>query len=142
MSRPIIPIVAEAAGAESVSLYVSEAKIQTRAVSGWFATWRWAIVWLTQILFYGLPWLPWNGRQAVLLDLGARRFYIFDMVLHPQDVVFLVPAFRGNNRTNRPADHFLRGVAEDSLGATIPRLHRAFEVLADDGIVGAFDDGC
>ena len=89
MSRPIIPIVAEAAGAESVSLYVSEAKIQTRAVSGWFATWRWAIVWLTQILFYGLPWLPWNGRQAVLLDLGARRFYIFDMVLHPQDVVFL-----------------------------------------------------
>jgi cytochrome c oxidase accessory protein FixG len=89
VSPPVIPIVAEAAGADAVSLYVSEAKIHTRAVSGWFATWRWAIVWITQVLFYGLPWLPWNGRQAVLFDLGARRFYIFDMVLHPQDVVFL-----------------------------------------------------
>jgi len=84
--RPVIPIVADA---ESGSLYVSEAKIQSRAVSGWFATWRWLLVWFTQILFYGLPWLQWNGRQAVLFDLTARRFYIFDMVLHPQDVIFL-----------------------------------------------------
>ena len=61
-----------------VSLYQSEAKIQTRSVTGWFAGWRWALVWLTQLLFYGLPWLEWNGRQAVLFDLGARRFYIFD----------------------------------------------------------------
>jgi len=58
-------------------------------VHGWFASWRWAIVWLTQLLFYGLPWLPWNGRQAVLFDLGARRFYIFDLVLYPQDFIYL-----------------------------------------------------
>ena len=25
--------------------------------SGWFAGWRWALVWFTQLLFYGLPWL-------------------------------------------------------------------------------------
>ena len=61
----------------------SEAKIQPRAVSGWFATWRWALVWATQLLFYGLPWLTWNGRQAVLFDLAARRFYIFGLVLLP-----------------------------------------------------------
>ena len=85
----IIPIVAEAPTALSAALYVSEAKIQSRAVSGWFATWRWLLVWFTQLLFYGLPWLPWNGRQAVLFDLAARRFYIFGMVLHPQDVIFL-----------------------------------------------------
>ncbi len=72
-----------------IPLYVSEEKIQPRTVHGWFATWRWVLVWLTQLLFYGLPWLPWNGRQAVLFDLTARRFYIFDMVLHPQDVIFL-----------------------------------------------------
>ena len=29
-------------------------------------------VWLTQLVFYGLPWLEWNGRQAVLFDLAAR----------------------------------------------------------------------
>ncbi len=83
-----IPIAVEGA-ANPAFLYVSEAKIQPRSVSGWFATWRWLVVWLTQLLFYGLPWLSWNGRQAVLFDLAARRFYIFGMVLHPQDVIYL-----------------------------------------------------
>ncbi|WP_241145329.1 4Fe-4S binding protein, partial [Achromobacter xylosoxidans] len=40
-------------------------------------------------IFYGLPWLQWNGRQAVLFDLGARKFYLFGLVLWPQDVVYL-----------------------------------------------------
>jgi len=47
------------------------------------------MVWLTQLVFYGLPWLPWNGRQAVLFDLGARRFYLFDLILYPQDFIYL-----------------------------------------------------
>ncbi len=85
MSR-IIPI---AAAAPSVALYVSEEKIQPRSVRGWFASWRWTTVWLTQLVFYGLPWLQWNGRPALLFDLAARRFYIFAMVLHPQDVIYL-----------------------------------------------------
>ena len=49
-----------------VSLYEARKKIQTRSVTGTFANWRWAFVWITQIVFYGLPWLNWNGRQAVL----------------------------------------------------------------------------
>jgi len=72
-----------------VSLYVKQKKIYARAVSGWFAGWRWAFVWATQLVFYGLPWLQWNDRQAVLFDLGARRFYIFGMVLYPQDFIYL-----------------------------------------------------
>ena len=39
------------------------------------------------MIFYGLPWLQWNGRQAVLFDLGARKFYLFGVVLWPQDFV-------------------------------------------------------
>ena len=35
----------------------------------------------TQLVFYGLPWLQWNGRQALLFDLAARKFYIFGLVL-------------------------------------------------------------
>ena len=46
------------------------------------------LVWATQLLFYGLPWLQWNGRQAVLFDLGARRFYIGGLVLYPQDFIY------------------------------------------------------
>ncbi len=72
-----------------ISLYLKQKKIYPRAVSGWFAGWRWALVWATQLVFYGLPWLEWNARQAVLFDLGARRFYIFGLVLYPQDFIFL-----------------------------------------------------
>ena len=64
-------------------------KIYARSVIGFFARWRIALVVLTQALFYGLPWVNWNDRQAVLFDLGARKFYIFGMVLWPQDVIYL-----------------------------------------------------
>jgi cytochrome c oxidase accessory protein FixG len=80
---------AAAQQAADESLFEVHKKIQVRAVSGIFATWRWALVWITQLLFYGLCWLPWNGRQAVLLDLVERKFYIFGLVFWPQDVIFL-----------------------------------------------------
>jgi cytochrome c oxidase accessory protein FixG len=93
-ARRIIPIAAAQATREALapvgaSLYQSEKKIYPRAVSGWFAGWRWALVWATQLLFYGLPWLQWNARPALLFDLAARRFYIFDLVLYPQDFIYL-----------------------------------------------------
>ena len=72
-----------------VSLYQATKKIYPRSVSGWFIRWRWALVLLTQLVFYGLPWLMWGERQAVLFDLGARRFYIFGLVLYPQDFIYL-----------------------------------------------------
>ncbi len=58
-------------------------------MAGLFSKWRWLTVWITQIVFYGLPWLQWNARQAVLFDLEARRFYIFGLVLYPQDFIYL-----------------------------------------------------
>ena len=71
------------------SLYEVRRKIYPRAVSGWFAGWRVALVVATQLLFYGLPWLTWNARPAVLFDLAARKFYIFSLALWPQDFIFL-----------------------------------------------------
>ena len=71
------------------SLYKTRKKIHPRSVSGIFATWRWALVWFTQLLYYGLPWIPWNDRQAVLFDLVNRKFYIFGLVFWPQDVFYL-----------------------------------------------------
>lgn len=85
---PIIPVTPAEDG-EVQGLYASEKKLYPRAVSGTFARWRWAFVWLTQIVFYGLPWLQWGERQAVLFDLAARRFYIFGYVLYPQDFIYL-----------------------------------------------------
>ena len=77
------------ADAELVSLYEAHKKIYPRSVSGLFSRWRWAMVFLTQLVFYGMPWLEWGQRQAVLFDLGARRFYIFNLVLYPQDFIYL-----------------------------------------------------
>lgn len=67
-----------------------EAKVYPRSVDGPFTRWRWFFVWLTQLVFYGICWIPWEGRQAVLFDLDARKFYLFDLVLWPQDTIYLV----------------------------------------------------
>ncbi len=72
-----------------VRMYAAREEIYPREVQGRYASLRWFFVWATQLLFYGLPWLNWNGRQAVLFDLGARKFYIFGIVLWPQDFIYL-----------------------------------------------------
>ncbi|MBZ8140679.1 cytochrome c oxidase accessory protein CcoG [Rubrivivax gelatinosus] len=86
---PIRPVAAATGAPEVVSLYQKRQPIYARSVSGRYATWRWICVWLTQIVFYGLPWLQIGGRQALLFDIEARRFYLFDLVLVPQDLIYL-----------------------------------------------------
>ncbi len=85
---PIVPVAPVPAGGGE-SLYEAQKKIYPRSVNGVFARWRWVFVALTQLVFYGLPWLEWGQRQAVLFDLGARRFYLFGYVLYPQDFIYL-----------------------------------------------------
>ena len=90
--RKTIPIIPEPSGSadeEMVSLYAASKKIYPRSVQGVFAYWRWICVALTQLVFYGLPWIEWGTRQAVLFDLASRRFYIFGLVLYPQDFIYL-----------------------------------------------------
>jgi cytochrome c oxidase accessory protein FixG len=70
-------------------MYAPREEIYPRETTGRYASLRWICVWLTQLAFYGLPWLSWNGRQAMLFDLGARKFYIFGLVLWPQDFIYL-----------------------------------------------------
>ncbi|HLO94498.1 MAG TPA: cytochrome c oxidase accessory protein CcoG, partial [Burkholderiaceae bacterium] len=87
-ARRVIPIQAGAAPAGN-SLYRAEQKIYPRSVSGRFASWRWALVALTQGFFYGMPWLQWQGRQALLFDLVGGRFYLGGLVFYPQDLIYL-----------------------------------------------------
>ncbi len=72
-----------------VSLYASQAKIYPRSVSGVFSRWRWIMIFLTQLFFYGMPWIEWGQRQALLFDLESKRFYIYGLVLYPQDLIYL-----------------------------------------------------
>ncbi|MGQ4582695.1 4Fe-4S dicluster domain-containing protein [Lysobacter sp. F60174L2] len=71
------------------SLYVSERKVYPRDVSGRFDRLRKvAVAWLLG-MYYVFPWLQWDGRQAVLFDLPARKFHVFGLTFWPQDFTFL-----------------------------------------------------
>ena len=87
--KKVIPITAVEPEVEMVSLYAAHKKIYPKSVKGVFSNWRWIMVWVTQIIFYGLPWIDWGQRQAVLFDLSVRRFYIFGLVLYPQDLIYM-----------------------------------------------------
>jgi cytochrome c oxidase accessory protein FixG len=89
LPAPDAKVIPAAPQAFDDTLYEVRRKIYPRAVHGWFAGWRWALVWFTQLIFYGLCWLEWNGRQAVLFHLVERKFYIFGWVFWPQDVFYL-----------------------------------------------------
>ena len=88
-ARGVIPITPVAADETVEALYAAQQKIYPRSITGILSRWRWAMVWLTQLVFYGLPWLTWGDRPMVLFDLGARRFYLFGLVLYPQDFIYL-----------------------------------------------------
>lgn len=88
--KKVIPIVSDPNEEKFVSLYEAQKKVYPRSISGYFHQWRWISIWITQIVFYGIPWLEWGNRQALLLDISTHRFYIFGLVLYPQDLIFLV----------------------------------------------------
>lgn len=87
-ARKTVPVIAVDQETEG-ALYEIRKKIYPRSVEGKFHYWRVALVWITQLVFYGLPWLTWNDRPAVLFDLAARKFYIFGLVFWPQDFILL-----------------------------------------------------
>lgn len=70
-------------------LYAKHVKIQPRQVEGVFSTLRNSSVVVLLAIYYLFPWVNWSGRQAVLWDLPNRKFYIFELVIWPQDFFFL-----------------------------------------------------
>jgi cytochrome c oxidase accessory protein FixG len=71
------------------SLYAKSEKIYPREVHGLFARLRVLGVLGLLGIYYILPWLRWDGHQALLLDLPARKFHIFFITLWPQDFFYL-----------------------------------------------------
>lgn len=71
------------------SLYQKRRKIFPKIVSGKFNNLRVLSAWLLLGIYYGVPWLTWNGQQAILFDLPARKFQIFGLTFWPQDFIFL-----------------------------------------------------
>ena len=74
---------------ESIEFYAKHQKIYPRKVTGLFATLRILGVMTLLGLYYLVPWFRYDGHQAVLFDLPARKFYIFGLVFWPQDFFYL-----------------------------------------------------
>jgi cytochrome c oxidase accessory protein FixG len=75
--------------ARTESLYEARVKIHAREVKGFFEDLRTVATIGLLGLYYVLPWMRWNGRQAILFDLPARQFHILGLTLWPQDFIFL-----------------------------------------------------
>jgi cytochrome c oxidase accessory protein FixG len=85
----LVGVVPRAPEAAASGFYAAAQKIYPREVKGRFASQRKAAVLVLLGMFYGAAWLQWNGRQALLFDLPARRFYIFGLTLWPQDFFYM-----------------------------------------------------
>ena len=73
-------------------------RIYVRAVQGPLETFRRFFGFIFLGLFALIPWIQYNGHQAVLLDIAEQRFTIFTLTLWPQDLtllayIFIVSAF-------------------------------------------------
>lgn len=78
---------------EQSGLYSKRIPIFQRSIQGRFRRFKWAVLVLAYGVFFGLLWLPWSRggapSQALLLDIAAREFHIFNLALYPQDIMLL-----------------------------------------------------
>ena len=72
-----------------IDLYQRREKIYTRKIEGFFQRIRLFSGWPLLVGYLLLPWLYWDGRQAVLFDLPERKFDILGLTFWPQDFPML-----------------------------------------------------
>ena len=89
MSDPRRIEVNDASPDGAVSLYSKRERIQVKSIAGRFQTIRNITILGTMGLYLLLPWVRWDGQQAVLFDLPGRQFRIFGLTFWPQDFLFL-----------------------------------------------------
>ncbi|MEW6997273.1 cytochrome c oxidase accessory protein CcoG [Colwelliaceae bacterium BS250] len=73
----------------SVEHYKPRDQIYVRKVKGFYQSIRRKMNFVFLAGFALLPWLQFNGHQAVLFDLSEQRFNIFGLTLWPQDLTLL-----------------------------------------------------
>jgi cytochrome c oxidase accessory protein FixG len=75
------------------ALYEKRIPIYPRSVQGRFRSFKWGVLALAYGVYFLLPWVPWSRElgpgHAVVFDITSRRFYLFDLVVHAQDIMWL-----------------------------------------------------
>lgn len=75
-------------------LFVSPEKVYPAAVKGVYRRVKWAILFITLGIYYFMPFIRWNRGpgmpdQAVLLDFGHQRLYLFSVEIWPQELYYI-----------------------------------------------------
>lgn len=68
-------------------------KIYVRKSQGAYQKLRRYGGWFLMLLFALLPWISYDGRQAILFDLGKQQFLFFGATFFPQDLTLLALIF-------------------------------------------------
>ena len=87
-----------AKGGKAANQHAPNDRIYVREVKGRVETTRRLLGFALMAVFLILPWLTYQGEQAILLDILDQRFRIFGLTLWPQDLtilawIFMVSAF-------------------------------------------------
>ncbi|WP_415231908.1 cytochrome c oxidase accessory protein CcoG [Psychromonas sp.] len=88
----------DSSNVSGVEQYNPSNRIYVRAIYGFYQKLRRYTGWGLIVLFIALPLIRWNGQQAILFDIAAQQYHIFNMTLFPQDLtllawVFIIAAF-------------------------------------------------
>ena len=75
-------------------LYEKRRAVFPKAVHGKFRSMKWLWLVITLAIYYVTPWLRWDRGpyapdQAVLIDLGERRFFMFGIEIWPHEFYFV-----------------------------------------------------
>jgi len=76
------------------SLYAKREPVYPQKIDGPFRRLKWAIMAVTLTIYYVTPWLRWDRgpyapNQAVLVDLGHRRFYFGPVEIWPHEFYYV-----------------------------------------------------
>ena len=76
------------------SLYAAREPIFPRRVKGQFRTLKWWLMAVLLGIYYVTPWIRWDRGpnlpdQAVLIDMGGRRFFFFMIEIWPHEFYFV-----------------------------------------------------
>ncbi|RZF86461.1 cytochrome c oxidase accessory protein CcoG [Pseudoalteromonas sp. CO325X] len=73
--------------------YKQSGPIYVREQKGRYQRIRRVMSWALMIAFIALPWISYQGQQAVLLDVAQQQFRIFSITFFPQDFMILAWVF-------------------------------------------------
>ncbi|OGS80699.1 MAG: cytochrome c oxidase accessory protein CcoG [Gallionellales bacterium GWA2_59_43] len=74
---------------ETWSVNTGDKTIHAKRMPGFFRTFKDYAQLALWLPFFLLPYLRWNGKQAILFDIEHRQFHLFNLTVLPQDIWML-----------------------------------------------------